>query len=308
MDRIFITIVPIFVIIFLGWAFRKKGYFSEPFVSSANRLVYRLAIPAMIFRSVSKSDFATRFNAKVLLVSLLCFPLIFVLAWLWTRLARYGQSLTGSFIQGSMHCNIGYIGLAVAFYYLGEEGLARAGIAAGFIMILQNTLSVMALEMGNQRTKGPFKVRKVAADIISNPVICSALAAMPVSLAGLELPQVVDRCLHILSCMSLPMALLIIGATLSFSSFRVMGGALVLATTFKLVIMPGAAFLAFWAMRIPSSEFMAPLILLASPVATIAFVMASELHGDREFSVSVISLTTLLSFISLSFWLKIAEG
>lgn len=306
MSRIFTTIVPIFVVIFLGWVFRRKGYFSESFVAAANRLVYRLAIPAMIFRSVAKADFATRFNAAVLLISMACFVMMFFLAWTWSRLARYNRGLTGSFIQGSLHCNVGYIGLAVAFYYLGEEGLARAGIVAGFMMILQNSLAVAALEMGNQKARGISGLWPMAKDIITNPVISSAMLAMSVSMAGLKLPQVVDRCLQIVSAMSLPMALLIIGATLSFSSFKAMGGALAMVSLFKLVVMPGAAYLAFWLLSIPSCEFVPALILLASPTATVAFVMAKEMHGDPEFCVSTISLTTLLSALTLSFWLKMA--
>ena len=47
------TIVPIFVIILLGWLARVFGFMRTEFIEAANRLVFYLAIPAMFFRSIS---------------------------------------------------------------------------------------------------------------------------------------------------------------------------------------------------------------------------------------------------------------
>jgi predicted permease len=48
------------------------------------------------------------------------------------------------------------------------------------------------------------------------------------------------------------------------------------------------------------------LILLASPTATVTYVMARELHGDAEFAGAAISASTSLSALSFVFWLKMA--
>jgi predicted permease len=46
--------------------------------------------------------------------------------------------------------------------------------------------------------------------------------------------------------------------------------------------------------------------LLASPTATVTYVMAKEMKGDSEFAVAAISLHTLLSAITFSIWLNVA--
>jgi len=50
------TIVPIFLLILLGLCAKQRGFMPPEFLGPANRLVFYLAIPAMIFRSISKAS------------------------------------------------------------------------------------------------------------------------------------------------------------------------------------------------------------------------------------------------------------
>ena len=159
--QILYTIVPIFTIIGLGWVVRKKGFIEPAFVGPANKLVYYLAIPAMIFQSIAGTPLKTQFDGLVLGITLCSVFMVFIFAWCLGIWAKIDRKWRGSFIQSSFHGNLGYIGLAVAFYYLGSDGLARASIIAGFIMILQNFLAVVALQFYSQthRSKGSGRIR-----------------------------------------------------------------------------------------------------------------------------------------------------
>ena len=46
-----------------------------------------------------------------------------------------------------------------------------------------------------------------------------------------------------------------------------------------------------------------PVMLLASPCAVMAYVMAREMGADSDFAVAAISATTLISAVTFSFWL-----
>ncbi|MCD4677294.1 MAG: AEC family transporter, partial [Desulfobacula sp.] len=61
------TIVPIFIIIFLGLFAKQIKFITPDFLNQANRLVYYIAIPAMIFSSISKSALNTQMNIKVII-------------------------------------------------------------------------------------------------------------------------------------------------------------------------------------------------------------------------------------------------
>ena len=141
---IFTTIVPVFSIILLGWISRKKGFIHADFIGPANSLVFYIAIPAMIFSAISKATLTAHFNFGILVITLTTALVVCILAWVFGHICRLKQGQLGSYVQISFHGNLGYIGLAVAFYYLGEDGFVKASILTGFLMILQNLLSVLS--------------------------------------------------------------------------------------------------------------------------------------------------------------------
>ena len=305
MGHIVTTIIPIFSLVALGNIARRRGFLPEAFMAPANRLVYYLAIPAMIFRAISKASLTLQFNVVVLGLTLSAIICLFAICWAASRLLRMPAAIRGAFIQCSFHGNLGYIGLAVAFYYLGGDGLARASILAAFVMILQNLLAVVVLQSHRPGKTAGSRWRAFIGKIAANPVIGSAFAGILFSGTGLPMPLVLDRSLQILAGLALPMALLIIGGSLSL---RRMGERLatVAGSCFlKLLLLPALALLLFRSAGQASVDYLPAIILLASPTATIAYVMAREMDGDADFAVAAISATTLFSAITFVFWLSV---
>ena len=300
------TIIPIFAVIILGWFARWKGFIPPDFLAPANRLVYYLAIPAMIFHSISKASLKTQFDSTVLTVTLLAIIAVFAFAWGVGLTRRVERKQLGTFMQCSFHGNLGYIGLAVAYYYLGSEGLIRASIIAGFIMILQNILAVVALQLHAENTDLKKNRLEVVLRILGNPVIISALAGILFSLAGLRLPLVLDRSLAILSGLALPMALLIIGASLSFEVMQLQLLRVLSTSVMKLILLPGLGLILYRSCNLALQDYLPGLILPASPSATLTYVMAKEMDGDTDFAVAAISISTMLSAITFTIWLTLA--
>ena len=300
------SIIPIFVVIFAGWVARKRGFLPDGFLGPANRLVYYLAIPAMIFRAISNGSFHEAFDIRVLGVVLLSLLLVLLAAWVTAELKKMPENQKGTFLQSSFHGNLGYIGLAVVFYHLGESGLAAGGLFAGFIMIAQNILAVFVLQIYSGEGRGspgrsvPGNLRR----IIFNPVILAAFSGMLVSLSEMPLPIIIDRSLKILSGMALPLALLLIGATLSFDLIRVRLIKVAGASFLKLVIMPGLSLVMFRFLSIPTADFLPAFILMSAPTATLTYIMAKEMNGDSDFAVAAVSGCTLLSAVTFTLWLS----
>lgn len=300
------TIIPIFLIIFLGCAARHRGMITPAFLGPANQLTYYLAIPAMIFRSISQGSLKKDFHPDVLAVTLGTLLLFFILSWAICLAVRIRPRQFGTFLQSCFHGNLGYIGLAVAYYFLGDQGLVRASILAGFVMILQNFLAVLALQYWSDGIPSKSRIRSMIVKILGNPVILSAMAGILFSLSGLPIPPVLGRSLDILKGLALPLSLLLIGASLSFELMRSRMFSLLTSGIMKLVLLPGLGFGLYHLMGISPGDFVPGLILLASPTATITYVMAKEMNGDAEFAVAAISLSTLFSAVSFALWLHLA--
>ena len=300
------TIIPIFILILLGWIVKRKGFITPQFLDQANRLVYHLAIPAMIFRAISRTDFYAQFNPCVLGSTLFAILVVFMIAWLTGRIFRMKRVMLGSFIQTSFHGNLGYIALAVAYYFLGNEGLIRTSIIAGFAVILQNLLAVVALQtFSDSRPSGGNK-HKILMTVLGNPIIISAMAGICCSVLSIPIPLIIDRALDILSGLALPLALLIIGATLSFKLMKSRVAFLFSSSMFKLLILPALGFILFKGFDQSPPEYLPGLIILAAPTATVSLVIAKEMGGDPDFAVAAISMSTMLSAVTLSLWLHIA--
>ena len=304
--QIFATIIPIFAVVILGLVARKRGFMPPAFLDPANRLVYYLAIPALIFKSVAKASFVTEFNVTVLIVTLSSAFLAYAGAWVGGHFTRWPQGRIGAFIQCSAHGNHGYIGIPVAFYFLGPSGLAKASILAGFLMIMQNILSVIVLQAHMAETADPGKkVRDVAEKLVHNPIIVSAAAGMVVSIFKISLPGVLHRFLDILSGLAPPMSLLLIGASLSLQVMRKNLMSVAGAVAIKIVLLPLSGLAIFSILGVPAEQYVSGLILLATPTATVAYVMAKEMQGDAEFAVAAISTSTIVSAFTYLIWLAV---
>jgi len=301
------TIIPIFAIISLGWLVRYKGFVQPQLLGPANRLVYYVAVPALIFREIAGARFNAQFNATILACTLLPVLVVFTLSLAVGLVARIPRTQLGTFMQSSFHGNLGYIGLAVAYYFLGTEGFVRASIIAGFLMLLQNFLAVVALQLFSASSLVTPNLRFMAGRVVGNPVILSALAGIAFSVSRVSVPLLIDRSLGILSGMALPLALLVIGASLSFELIRVNILGALGAGMLKLVVLPAVGYVLFRWFGVTGGDYLPGLILLAAPTATLTYVMATEIKGDTELAIAAISVNTMLSAVTFAVWLGIAK-
>jgi malate permease and related proteins len=299
------TIVPIFVVILLGWVARRRGFISDDFLDPANRLVYCLSIPALIFGSIAKTSFYQQFDGKVVFLTLLAIIMMYLSALFIARMSQMTTGRTGAFVLTSAHSNVGYIGLPIAYYYLSVDEFASASIVCGFVMIGQNLMSVLFLQMQQISHRKVSSLKATIKALSANPVIIGALAGMLVSLLEINLPQVVWRTVDILGGLAPPMALLLIGASLSLQLARNSLPATFGAITIKLLILPATAVVLFRLFHVKPVDYLPAVILLASPAATIIYVMVKGMHYDADFAVTQISLGTLFSAVTFIVWLAV---
>lgn len=301
MSAVVITIAPIFAIIFLGALLRRTGFIAPEIIGPVNRLVFFVAIPAMVFSKISAAPFSELYDPLLIALTLTPLLLIAPISLALGRVLGLSGGRLGSFIQTSTHGNTGYIGLAVAFYYLGDEGLTRASFLIAFLFLLQNSLSVLSLAGlgGAQRPGIGALIHRVAV----NPIILSATAGIAWSLSGLTLPPILGRGLDILAGMALPSALLVLGASLNFASLRAGTGLGLIICGLKLILMPALAWAGFTLAGLDTAVYLPGLILLTMPTGTVSFVLAEQMGGDAELTATTISLTTLVSALTVAGWL-----
>ena len=93
------TIVPVFLVILLGYFLHAKELLPSPIMGPLNRLVFYLAIPAMIFREISRVSFAAYFSPSVLAGTLAPIIMVFLIGLAVQRLLRMPSSFRALFFR-----------------------------------------------------------------------------------------------------------------------------------------------------------------------------------------------------------------
>jgi malate permease and related proteins len=295
------TILPIFSIILLGYVLKLRNTIEPAYARTANQIVFNVAIPALLLSEIGQASFKANFNLSAVLSCLGALGIVVILGLVFVHVLKIPRNRRGTFLQSSFHGNIGYMSYAIAYYTLGESHFARMAILSSFIMLSQNLLAVWALtSFGSEshlEERGRWLLLKT---IAKNPIIITVCLGITYSAMGLSLPHPVKKGLDILSGMAFPTALLLIGASLSFGSFRLMVREILGIGTLKLLCLPILGYSLMVMSGVPDTLLLSGVILLAAPPATITYVMAMELGGDPELAATSVSIYTLVSALTYS--------
>lgn len=293
------TVAPIFLLVFLGVILRKTSVINGNFVDVASNLVFKLTLPVLVFMAIARTDFQAIFDPKLLSFFLLSTLIsVFILYKASAYWIKNGADL-GAFVQGSFRGNYGIVGLALSANLLGDAGLAQASVLLAMVIPLYNVISIVTLALPLQ--KGDvISVKKIAKVIITNPLIIAVLLAMPVSLLHLSLPTVVERTGQYLAYMTLPLALIGIGGSLSLASLNKTSVLAFWATGIKLIAFPITLTLCAWAIGFNGDTLAILFVLFGCPTAAASFVMAKGMGANDELAANIILTTTLGSTLSLS--------
>ncbi len=293
------TIAAISLVILLGYLVKRFGFLKDDFFSEANRFVYFFSLPVLLFTGITKSGLQA-FSFPLVLVVVLPTVAVFFLACAVGRLMGLRHGRFGTFVQATYHGNVSYIGLAVVLYVLGEEAFLQGSIMVGFLVLTTNVLSSIILSIAGSRPGRPGS--GPLASIARNPVILSSLAGIVAAYAGLPLPGFVMKGMGILANIALPLALVTIGASLTLAGIRQSWKLGLIVSGVKLLFLPACGIALLRTLTVPAREGFTGLLLLATPVATLAYIMAEQLGGDGQLASSAITLSTVLSLFSYTAW------
>ncbi len=292
---IIIIVLPVFLVVGLGFGLRRTKLVDNTFLFQLNRLVYYLALPLLLFYKISTADFSVSFNGAQVFGIFLTMTLGFLLSYGYGVLRDYSPEVRGAFSQGAFRGNLAYVGLAIVFNAYGEEGLASGGILLGFIVPVMNFLSIIALLLPHQKTKERMKIGVMLRQVMLNPLIIASFIGVFWSFFHLPIPQVFDSALHIVTGMALPLALIAIGASFSMKKLRGDLTKAILATCVKLVLLPVIAACILILLGVTGRDLAIGVLFAGTPTATAAYIMAQQMKGDAELSGTIIMLSTLFS-------------
>lgn len=308
------TIAPIFLLLSLGLLLRRLrlpgradggAFLGNEFWTGADRLVYWLLFPALLFQETARAPLAADVFGAYGLVLLGAMLATALFALIVSRLAAFSPSATGSVFQGAMRHNT-FIAFAVCNGLFGAAGMAQAALATSVLVPVTNLVAVVVLVLLHHDRSGGRLGRRLLRELLRNPLIIAIALGLGCNLAGWPLPAVLADAVGLLARVALPLALLCVGAALRFGALRKAGAPLLVSTLGKLALFPALIYALVWVSGLAGMPAMIAAIYGAVPTAVSGYALARQFDGDAELMAGIITLQTLLAIVTLPATLGIA--
>lgn len=305
------SIIPIVLLIALGYILKGRGMFNDTFSSNLSRLIMSVILPAGVFVSVlhhmQTSDlWDLRYG---LLVVGLTYFVSYIVAFIMMKILRVPPGRRGIFINMVVNDNCLFIGLPVQIALFGPEALPYF-----LLYYIGNTISVwmvgvFLIEMDplpqNSSATGE-SVRssghKFSWKKLLPPPLMGFIVALIFLYAQIPLPTILHNTLNYLGDMVTPLSLLYIGIVLHDAGLKSMalnkdslGGIFG-----RFVIAPLIMFGVIIMVRYIGGITLEPIAMItfivqsAGPVIAVLPIVANESGADLPFATGLVMISTIL--------------
>ena len=294
------NLFPVFALLLFGHLLKHFGITHDAFLKTADKLIYYIFFPVLLFWKIGAAASDLIGDPGLYKAAICAVVSVYILSSLYIKLFKVPAYQAGSFSQSCYRFNT-YIGMAVILNALGEDGARQFSILIGLIIPIINILAVSTLSWYSEKKVSlPQRVGLTAKALISNPLIIACIAGGVYWKFIGGFPVFIDNTFRLASFVTLPLALFSIGGALTLGSMKNYFKLSLVASVFKLVILPLTGYLFLNAFNATGISFKVGMLYFTLPTSTALYILSSQLSSDIQLASAAIALSTLLSVISLS--------
>ncbi|MBO5740803.1 MAG: transporter YfdV [Bacteroidaceae bacterium] len=310
-DILIKDILPIFVIMFLGYMAGKEKVFKSEDSKVLNKLVLTYALPAALFVSIVKADSAMLFDdLKLTIVSLVVITGMF----LWAYFSCYkffkhskSEAAVCALISGSP--TIGFLGFAVLEPIYGAT--ATTGLVVAIVSIVVNAINIpIGLALMNQgrgsvAASGGKKSNPVV-DALKEPVCWAPILAVILVLLDIKFPAILDPNFELIAKANSGVAVFAAGLTLSAMKFQ-LDKEVVYNTIQKLILMPAALLVVGLLFHMEGDKLQMMVLAGALPPSFSGIIIGNQNQLYERTGTSSLAFSILLFVIAAPFWIWVTQ-
>ncbi|MBC7357125.1 MAG: AEC family transporter [Desulfacinum sp.] len=294
-------VFPVFALIALGAVLRRVGWTDPSFHKVSDRLVYYIFFPVMLFWKIGAPGHTASLDFAVAAAALSAVLLVYGLSLAYAALTRMPARQVGAFSQCCYRFNT-YVGMAVVLDALGEGAVAHFALIISVCIPVINMCAVGTLlwfspSRSQSQSRSPALFIR---NVVNNPLIVACLAGFLYARLGTPFPKPVETLFRLMAWGSLPLALLSIGASLSFHQLRNHARPSLAAVVLKLGVLPIVGYGLLRAFHVEDLALKTAMIFFCLPTSTAIYILSSQMDSDPELASSAIVISTILSVLSLS--------
>lgn len=285
--------LPISLIIGIGILLKRIGWITDAFAKTGSELVFNLTLPCLLFVNIATTNLTNHFPTLLIVFA----GSVMTATFLLFHLFAYGiadKLARGAFVQGACRGNMAIIGLALSVNAFGDSALSIASMYLAVLVVPLNIFSILTLYYHQEKTP---KAKEVARSVLTNPLAIAIFLAIVVALLPVNVPKLMIDTGNYLARMTLPLALLCVGATIRWQEFR-SSSLLYWAISSKIVFIPIIATALGFYFGLRAEQLGVLFMMTAAPTAAAAYPMVRSIGGDHHLTAAIIAGSTLMSIVS----------
>jgi len=294
------SLFPVFVLLLLGSLLKKWHLTNDDFLKQSDRMVYFIFFPVLLFWKIGGADTESSISWNLCASGLVAIAVIYLVSAVAMKVFNVPNFKAGTFSQSCYRFNT-YIGMAIVYNALGDEGVKHFGILIGFMIPFINVLAVSTLIWYSGKSIALWgRITATIKESVTNPLIIACVAGLVYANTVNVFPVFLDNAFRLSAAVALPLALLSIGGALTLKSLK---GNLLLSTAasvIKLLIMPVAGYFILKLFHVSGVPFKVGMIYFTLPASASIYVLSAQLNSDTDLASAAVVLSTLLSFFSLT--------
>lgn len=301
--------IPVFLLMLLGMFLRSVGMLSKELASGLNSLVFKIALPALLFKDMAETDFSAGFDWKFLVM---CFAAtaISILIAIVLSVILVEKDGRAEFVQASYRSSAALLGIAFIQSIYGESKMAPLMILGS--VPLYNVAAVLILTLMHPGQSGTSSLQKgfygkLIKGVFTNPIILGILVGSVWSLLHLPIPTIMGKTVGYLSSMGTPLGLMALGASFQTGDALAAWKPALAASFLKLIAFAAIFLPAAVGMGFMQDRLLSILIMTASPTTVSCFIMAKNMGYKGNLTASVTLITTFLGAFTLTGWLYVLK-
>lgn len=294
-------IVILFIIICVGFICGRTKLLKEEGVKGITDLVLYAVTPCVIIDAFQREYDSSMLKGLIVSAVIAALSHLFFIIAANLFIKDRDKKRQSVLRFGIIFSNCGYMSLPMQSALLGSEGVFYATAYIAVFNIFMWTYGLVLIS----NDKNSLSAKK----IILNPGIVGTCIGLILFLTPVTLPSVISYPIEYLAVLNTPLPMIIIGFYLSKLGREkiIKQSNEVIAVLLRLVILPLIVLTVMYAVGIRGILLVSGAISVSAPVATATTMFASRFGGDVELSVKLVSVSTILSIISMTLIVGIAQ-
>lgn len=289
--------IVLFIIMGIGFVAAKRKIINGEARSRMSSIVVNIANPALILSCVTGDILEMNKMELVftLVVSIVLFLALMIVAYIIPKVLNVDKEIRGVYSAMTIFTNVGFMGFPILKQVYGNEALLLASVFLIPFNILIYTYGI-ALMDSNKEVKVRFDIRKIL-----NSGVISCIVTILIFITKLKLPYILATSINMISDLTAPLSMMIIGSSMISISIRKLTNdkKLILFVLIKQFVIPIIGSVIAFKLLDNTLLCGIVMILLSTPIGAMTAMLTEQYGCNYELASKGVAISTIVSVVSI---------